>query len=148
MKKLMMTLTGVLMITVYCVAQKSPVFVHSNKAIRGYDPVAYFTEGKPVQGNDNITYKWNNASWYFSSQQNLDLFKANPEKYAPQYGGYCAFGLSNGYKAPTDADAWTIDNGKLYLNYNKDVREEWNKERKQRIDKADKNWPDVKDKGN
>ena len=146
MKKLMMTLAGVTMITVYCVAQKSPVFIHSGKAIRGYDPVAYFSEGKPVKGDDKLMYKWNNATWYFSSQQNLDLFKANPEKYAPQYGGYCAFGLSNGYKAPTDADAWTIDNGKLYLNYNKSVREEWNKERKQRIAKADKNWPEVKDR--
>ena len=143
-----MALISVTMITVLCVAQKSPVFIHSSKAIRGYDPVAYFTEGKPVQGKEDIMYKWNNATWYFSSQQNLDLFKANPEKYAPQYGGYCAFGLSNGYKAPTDADAWTIDNGKLYLNYNKDVKEEWNKERKQRIEKADKNWPEIKDKGN
>ena len=142
----MITLIGVLMITVYCVAQKSPVFIQSGKAIRGYDPVSYFTEAKPVKGNEKFGYKWNNATWYFASQQNLDLFKINPEKYAPQYGGYCAFGLSNGYKAPTDADAWTIDNGKLYLNYNKDVREEWNKERKQRIEKGDKNWPEVKDK--
>ena len=116
-------------------------------AIEGYDPVAYFTESKPVKGNEKHAYKWNNADWYFSSQQNLDLFKANPEKYAPQYGGYCAYGLSNGYKAPTDADAWTIENGKLYLNYNTDVREMWNKEKKERIEKADKNWPQVKDKG-
>ncbi len=129
------------------VAQKSETFVPSGKAIRGYDPVAYFTENKPVQGNENLVYKWNNANWYFSSQENLDLFKANPEKYAPQYGGYCAYGLSNGYKAPTDADAWTIDNGRLYLNYNKEVRDMWNKERKERIEKADKNWPEVKTKG-
>ena len=129
------------------VAQKSANFVQSGKAIRGYDPVTYFTESKPVKGNEKHAYKWNNADWYFSSQQNLDLFKANPEKYAPQYGGYCAYGLSNGYKAPTDADAWTIENGKLYLNYNTDVREMWNKEKKERIEKADKNWPQVKDKG-
>lgn len=128
-------------------AQQSATFVQSGKAIRGYDPVAYFTEGKPVKGNDKLLYKWNNANWYFSSQQNLDLFKANPEKYAPQYGGYCAYGLSNGYKAPTDADAWSIENGKLYLNYNTEVREMWNKERKERIEKADKNWQQVKDKG-
>ena len=129
------------------VGQKSRVFIHSGKAIRGYDPVAYFTEGQPIEGKDKLVYHWNNASWYFSSQQNLELFKTDPEKYAPQYGGYCAFGLSNGYKAPTDASAWTIDNGKLYLNYNIDVRKEWNKDRKQRIEKADKNWPEVKDKG-
>ena len=147
MKKVMMLLIVSAFANGFLYAQKAPTFIKDGKAIRGYDPVAYFTEHKPVKGDDKLRYKWNNADWYFSSQKNLDLFKADPEKYAPQYGGYCAFGLSNGYKAPTDADAWTIDNGKLYLNYNLDVREEWNKERKQRIEKADKNWPEVKDKG-
>ena len=128
-------------------AQKSATFVQSGKAIRGYDPVAYFSEGKPVKGNEKLVYSWNNADWYFSSQQNLDLFKANPEKYVPQYGGYCAYGLSEGHKAPTDAEAWTIEDGKLYLNYNTDVRKMWIKEKKERIEKADKNWPEVKDKG-
>ena len=127
-------------------AQKSPVFVHSGKAIRGYDPVAYFTESKPVKGDAKLVYHWSGAEWYFSTQKNLDLFKANPEKYAPQYGGYCAFGLSNGYKAPTDADAWTIENDKLYLNYNLQVRQDWNKDRQQRIKRADQNWPSVRDK--
>lgn len=109
--------------------------------------MAYFSKGKPVKGNDKLVYNWKNANWYFSSQQNLDAFKANPEKFAPQYGGYCAYGLSNGYKAPTAADAWTIENGKLYLNYNTEVRGLWNKERKERIEKADKNWPELKSKG-
>ena len=127
-------------------AQQSPVFVQADKAIRGFDPVAYFTEGKPVQGKEELTYTWNNGNWYFSSRQNLDSFKTNPEKFAPQYGGYCAYGLSNGYKAPTSPDAWTIENGKLYLNYNIKVRELWDKERKERIEKADKNWPAVKNK--
>ena len=93
-----------------------------------------------------MVYNWNEANWYFSSQKNLDQFKANPEKYAPQYGGYCAFGLSNGYKAPTDEDAWTIENDKLYLNYSLQVRQEWNKDRQQRIKQADQNWPSVRDK--
>lgn len=146
MKKLIGLVSIVLLLGVNALAQKSETFVQSGNAIRGYDPVAYFTESKPVKGNEKLVYKWNNANWYFSSQENLDLFKANPEKYAPQYGGYCAYGLSNGYKAPTDADAWTIDNDKLYLNYNKEVRDMWNKERKERIEKADKNWPQVKDK--
>src|SRR5688572_2151037 len=86
-------------------AQKSAVFIQYGKAIRGYDPVAYYTEGKPIKGNDMLMYQWKNANWYFSSQQNLDLFKSDPDKYSPQYGGYCAFGLSNGYKAPTDPHA-------------------------------------------
>ena len=147
MKKVISTLVIALLVSIACVAQKSATFTHDGKAIRGYDPVAYFTAGKPVKGNDQFVLEWNNAKWHFSSKQNLDLFKTNPAKYAPQYGGYCAYGLSNGYKAPIEADAWTIDNGKLYLNYNLDVREEWNKDRKQRIEKADKNWPSVKDKG-
>jgi YHS domain-containing protein len=147
MKKVLILSAIAVFVNTTLFAQKSATFIQSGKAIRGYDPVAYFTESKAVKGDDKLVYKWNNADWHFSSQKNLDLFKANPEKYAPQYGGYCAYGLSNGYKAPTDADALTIENGKLYLNYNLDVREEWNKEKKQRIEKADKNWPEVKDKG-
>ena len=126
-------------------AQKAEVFNPSEKAIRGYDPVAYFTEGKSVKGNDNLTYHWKDANWYFSSTQNLNSFTKNPEKYAPQYGGYCAYGMSEGHKAPTDPDAWTIVDGKLYLNYSKDVRTKWRESEKERIDKADKNWPQLKD---
>ena len=126
-------------------AQKAEVFNPSEKAIRGYDPVAYFTEGKSVKGNDNLTYHWKDANWYFSSTQNLNSFTKNPEKYAPQYGGYCAYGMSEGHKAPTDPDAWTIVDGKLYLNYSKDVRTKWRESEKERIDRADKNWPQLKD---
>ena len=147
MKKFTVILSIALLTSISSFAQKSATFIQSGKAIRGYDPVAYFTEGNPVKGSDKLTYEWNNAKWYFSSEKNLELFKAAPEKYAPQYGGYCAYGLSNGYKAPTDADSWTIENGKLYLNYNLDVRKEWNKDRQQRIEKAHQNWPEVKDKG-
>ena len=127
-------------------AQKSEVFSPSDKAIRGYDPVAYFTEGKAVKGNENLTYHWHDADWYFSSGQNLNSFSKNPDKYVPQYGGYCAYGLSEGHKAPTDHDAWTIVDGKLYLNYSKDVRTKWRENEKERIEKADKNWPQLKDK--
>ena len=146
MKKIVVAVCVTMITGISLFAQKSAVFIHSGKAIRGYDPVAYFTEGKPVKGNANLVYNWNKADWYFSSQKNLDLFKASPGKYAPQYGGYCAFGLSNGYKAPTDADAWTIQDDKLYLNYNLQVRQEWNKDRQQRIKQADQNWPSVRDK--
>ncbi|GAA4406443.1 hypothetical protein GCM10023187_25890 [Nibrella viscosa] len=127
-------------------AQTSPVFAPEGKAIRGYDPVAYFTESKPVPGDANISYNYQGADWYFASETNRDAFKANPEKYAPQYGGYCAFGTSRGYKAPTEADAWTIVDGKLYLNYNTKVRTEWNKDQPGYIKKADTNWLTIKDK--
>ena len=126
-------------------AQKAEVFNPSEKAIRGYDPVAYFTEGKSVKGNDNLTFHWKDANWYFSSTENLNSFTKNPDKYAPQYGGYCAYGMSEGHKAPTDPDAWTIVDGKLYLNYSKDIRTKWREGEKERIDKADKNWPRLKD---
>jgi YHS domain-containing protein len=127
-------------------AQKAEVFQFSNQAIRGYDPVAYFLDGKAVKGDKNYKFHWKDADWYFSSKQNLNLFTKNPEQYAPQYGGYCAYGMSEGHKAPTDPDAWTIVDGKLYLNYSQDVRTDWRKSEKERIDKANKNWPQLKDK--
>ena len=146
MKKLSLLAAGILFSVLTVSAQKSAVFEQSGKAIRGYDPVAYFTEAKLVLGKDEFVYNWNNTNWHFASQQNLDSFKVNPEKYAPQYGGYCAYGLSDGHKAPTSPDAWTIVNGKLYLNYNIKVKEYWSKNRDERIEKANKNWPDIKDK--
>ena len=137
----------VALITVSVVqAQKAEVFSPSGKAINGYDPVAYFKDGEPVKGNEKISYQWNGANWYFSSTQNLDSFKSNPKKFAPQYGGYCAYGMSQGHKASTEPDAWTIENGKLYLNYNKRVKQMWSKDRLGYIKLADKNWVDIKDK--
>ncbi|HEY6975788.1 MAG TPA: YHS domain-containing (seleno)protein [Chitinophagaceae bacterium] len=132
--------------TTSLIAQKAEVFNLSGTAINGYDPVAYFKEGKPVKGNEKLSYDWNNAKWYFVSSENLNVFSKSPEKYAPQYGGYCAYGMSEGHKAPTDPNAWTIVNGKLYLNYSLDVKQKWNKNQMERIDQADKNWPQLKDK--
>lgn len=133
--------------TIAAAAQKSPVFIQSGKAISGYDAVSYFTKSKPVQGSDQFVYVWNGAKWYFESKENLAAFKKTPEQYAPQYGGYCAYGMANGYKAPTEKDAWSIVNGKLYLNYNTDVQKLWLNKQSEFIGKADKNWPSVKDKG-
>ncbi|MFN8306801.1 MAG: YHS domain-containing (seleno)protein [Ferruginibacter sp.] len=127
-------------------AQKSEVFIKDGAAIRGYDPVAYFKEAKPVRGNENLGYQWNEATWLFSSKANLDSFKLNPQKYAPQFGGYCAYGVSENHKAPTDPEAWTIVNDKLYLNYNPKVQTYWNKDRDKRIADANKNWLLLKDK--
>jgi YHS domain-containing protein len=124
-------------------AQKPEVFSNAQGALRGYDPVAYFKESRPVEGKKEFSYTWNGADWFFFSQQNMEDFKANPEKFAPQYGGYCAYGMSKGYKAPTDPQAWTIVGDKLYLNYNKDVQQTWNKSQQDFIEKADKNWPGI-----
>jgi hypothetical protein len=121
------------------------VFKASDQAIRGYDPVAYSTAGKPVKGDQNLVFHWMDANWYFSSKENLNSFSKSPDKYAPQYGGYCAYGMSEGHKAPTDPNAWTIVDGKLYLNYSLKVKESWKKDQMQRIGQANKNWPQVKD---
>lgn len=111
------------------------------QAIRGYDPVAYFKTGKVVEGDKKYQHEWKGAKWYFSSQQNRDDFINSPESYAPQYGGYCAWAVSQGYTASIDPDAWTIYEGKLYLNYSKAVQNTWAKDIPGNIQKADKNWP-------
>ncbi|WP_375444533.1 YHS domain-containing (seleno)protein [uncultured Fibrella sp.] len=127
-------------------AQQSPVFATAGKAIRGYDPVAYFTESKPVMGDSTLAYSYRGANWYFASAANRDAFKATPDQYVPQYGGYCAYGTSQGHKAPTQPDAWTINGGKLYLNYNAKVKAIWDKDRPGYIEKADGIWPTIQDK--
>lgn len=127
-------------------AQKAEIFSPGGKAIKGYDPVAFFSEQKAMKGIDSLSYRWKDATWYFASNANLDKFKANPEAYAPQYGGYCAYGTADGHKAPTETDTWTIANGKLYFNYNQKVKALWDKDRPGYIGKADKNWPVIKDK--
>src|SRR5262245_15678225 len=85
-------------------------------ALKGYDPVAYFTENKPVKGLSEFAYEWMGAEWYFSSAANRELFMANPEKYAPQYGGYCAYAVSRGHTADISPNNWKIVEGRLYLN--------------------------------
>ncbi len=116
-------------------------------AIRGTDPVAYFTQGKPVKGNPEFAHKWGNTTWQFASAKNRDLFAKNPDKYVPQYGGFCAWAVSQGYTASTDPDAWKIANGKLYLNYNSAVQWGWEKDISGNVSKGDKNWPGLaKDK--
>lgn len=114
--------------------------------IDGYDPVAYFTERKPVKGLKGFEYQWMEATWRFASKENLELFKEDPEKYAPQYGGYCAYAVSQGYTAKVDPEAWDIVDGKLYLNYSKSVQKKWRKKRDEYIILADKNWPELRAK--
>ena len=115
----------------------------SNTAVSGYDPVAYFTKGKAVKGSDDFEFAWNGVDWNFASAENLAAFKTSPEKYAPQYGGYCAWAVSQGYTAKTDPEAWAIVDGKLYLNYNKQVQGMWSEDIPGNIAKGDGNWPGV-----
>lgn len=124
-------------------AQKPEIFSDRAGAIRGYDPVAYFTEGKPVKGKAEFTHRWKGATWRFASAANRDRFAAAPEKYAPQYGGYCAYGVASGYAVKIEPDAWRIVDGKLYLNYDRSVQESWSRDIPGYIGKADANWPKV-----
>ena len=109
-------------------------------AIQGYDPVAYFTDAKAVPGDPEITATHDGATYRFASAEHRSAFQADPGKYVPQYGGYCAYGASQGYNAPIEPEQFTIADGKLYLNYNADVRKRWNEDRGSYISKADAYW--------
>ena len=118
----------------------------SNKALSGYDPVAYFKENKPVKGDKRFSYKYKGARWFFSSQENLDLFKSDGDQYAPQYGGYCAWAVgSNKAFASGDPKQWSIIDGKLYLNYNREIQDKWLLGVNGFIEQGDKNWPEMID---
>jgi len=112
-------------------------------AIEGTDPVAYFTQGKPVEGKKDFSTKWNGATWRFATADNLAKFESNPSQYAPQYGGYCAWAVSQGYTASIDPEAWRIVDGKLYLNYSKNVQQTWQQDIPGNIAKANGNWPKI-----
>jgi YHS domain-containing protein len=115
----------------------------SGIAINGYDTVAYHTKGMPVEGLEQFKTNWNGATWLFSNAENLASFKSNPAKFAPQYGGYCAYAVSYGSTATTEPEAWSIKEGKLYLNYSLSIRKRWEGDAKGYISKANKNWPGV-----
>ncbi|WP_259673618.1 YHS domain-containing (seleno)protein [Jezberella montanilacus] len=117
--------------------------VFSKTAVSGYDTVAYFTEGKPVKGDPAITANYQGAEWRFANTANRDKFSAQPDKYAPQYGGYCAWAVSQGNTASADPQRWTIVKDKLYLNYDEAVQKKWEVNIPDFIQQADKNWPKV-----
>lgn len=114
--------------------------------IHGYDPVSYFTVGKPVEGKAEFTQTYNEGIYRFSSKENRDAFAENPAKYAPAYGGYCAFGTKMGKKFDGDPTAWKIVENKLYLNLNKDVQKRWVTDIPTHIKEANTAWPTIKDK--
>jgi YHS domain-containing protein len=117
--------------------------IFSTLAVGGYDAVAYFKDNKPVKGSPAFTFDYKGAKWQFASADNLATFKANPTAYAPQYGGYCAWAVSQGYTASGDPLVWNIVNGRLFLNYDKSVQATWSKDIPGHIVRADKNWPGV-----
>lgn len=117
----------------------------SGVAIEGYDPVNYFTERKAEKGSDEIAFKWKDATWWFKSAKNKALFQSNPTKYAPQYGGHCANGMSQGHKVSSDQHLWRIIGDKLFMYYSKTGRDRWSSNTDQWIKDANQNWLTLKD---
>lgn len=124
-------------------AAKPSVYATDGIAINGYDPVAYFTMSKPVSGDMAHASDWEGVKMLFSSAENKAMFDADPEKFAPKYGGYCAYAVSKGGTATTSPDAWTVYEDRLYLNFNTTVRGIWDQDKPGNIAKADANWPGV-----
>uniref|UniRef100_UPI0040470B76 YHS domain-containing (seleno)protein n=1 Tax=Yoonia sp. TaxID=2212373 RepID=UPI0040470B76 len=124
-------------------AASPDIFAVGGLAIRGTDPVAYFAQQGPVAGDPAHSLMWRGATWRFASMANRDLFEADPMAYAPQYGGYCAYAASKGAIATSVPDAWTIYEGKLYLNFSQDVRDIWRRDIPGNILRADEYWPDI-----
>lgn len=126
--------------------QAGPVNAPSGVAIEGYDPVAYFKQSKPVKGSPKFSAAHDGATWRFSSAENRDAFSANSARYAPQFGGYCAWAVSQGYTAKIDPAAWKVVDDKLYLNYSKSVQKRWSKDIPGNIRKGNANWPGIRAK--
>lgn len=123
-----------------------PVFTKEGLALSGYDAVAYFTDGKPVEGRASYEAEWKGVRWRFASAAHRDAFQADPGKYAPQFGGFCAFGVSRGYAVDADPFAWKIVEGRLYVNHDKKVQQLWEKELPTIIGAAEARWPNVERK--
>ena len=126
-------------------ADKDPVYtgLFSDTAVGGHDPVAYFTEGQPVKGKKEFSTEYEGAEFRFASAENLAMFEEDPAKYAPQYGGYCAWAVAEGKTAKGDPDHWKIVDGKLYLNYNGKIQDRWEQNQAAFIEKGNTNWPTV-----
>lgn len=124
-------------------SSEAKVYAKDGVAIKGADPVAYFTDESFVAGSAEHTYEWQGVSWQFATAENRDLFAANPEQYAPQYGGYCAWAVGQNTLAAIDPTAWSIVDGKLYLNANQRIQERWNKDIPGNIALAETNWPEL-----
>lgn len=118
----------------------------SGFALKGFDAVAYFAVNNAVEGDQRYEFVWNGAKWLFSNAENLEKFKSDPAAYAPQFGGYCSYAVSKGYTANGDPKAWKLVNGKLYLNYNPEVKQMWEKGEQENITKGEANWIEFKSK--
>ena len=147
MKTLLQSILAVVLLTAglsLSAQTTTKVNVDKNQlAIEGYDPVAYFEDHKPVKGSEQFKFKHENAVYQFASPAHLNTFKKNPSKYLPEYGGYCAYGVSRGYAVDIEPTAWSVVDDKLYLNYNQKIQGKWSEDKSGYIKKANQNWPTV-----
>jgi len=145
MKTVLGSLFAVFMAVVATPALAGDV-THSTPGISGYDPVAYFTDGKPMKGSGYHVAEYKGVTYAFASKEHKNTFEDNPEKYVPAYGGYCAYGVAVGKKFISDPEAWKIVQGRLYLNLDKDIQNKWAKDIPGYIKKSEANWKEIKDK--
>lgn len=138
-------LLATVMLAVPSRAAEDPVYTAflSDLAVGGYDPVAYFTEGRPIEGSSRHAVDYLGAEWRFASAANKAAFQADPHKFAPAYGGYCAWAVSQGYTAKGDPQIWKIVDGRLFLNYDDSVQARWERDIPGHVRSADANWPAV-----
>jgi YHS domain-containing protein len=134
----------------FLVIAATPVFAgdvtHSTPGISGYDPVAYFTDGKPMRGSGYHVVEHKGVTYAFATKEHKEMFEANPGTYVPAYGGYCAYGVAVGKKFVSDPEAWKIVQGKLYLNLDRDIQNKWAKDIPGYLKKSEANWKDIMDK--
>lgn len=129
-------------VTAYADAE-GRIYTEDGVALGGTDPVAYFEMREPVQGSEQHSYQWRGAEWHFASAEHREQFAADPEAYAPEYGGWCAWAAAQGNAASTTPEAWSIVDGKLYLNYSQNIHARWQRDRAEFIESADENWPEI-----
>ncbi|WP_092887926.1 YHS domain-containing (seleno)protein [Roseicitreum antarcticum] len=125
-------------------AKAQPYLAEGGVALRGYDPVAYFTHAEPRRGDPAISAQWGGATWHFTDIASRDSFLAAPDRFAPQYGGYCAWAAAQNYLAPVDPTQWQIVDGRLYLNASARIQRRWQRDIPGHIRRADANWADLR----
>jgi len=146
MKKLIIALMLFSALSTIATAKDLLNLDRSGVAIQGYDPVAFFTDNRPVKGNPQFQSEYRGAKYYFVSAEHKALFDKEPAKYEPQFGGYCAYGASKGHTAPVKIEAWQIVNGRLLMQYDLGVKDDFNKDQQNNLRKADQNWPGLVEK--
>lgn len=132
--------SAVSVVPIIAQTRTGPVNAENGVAIHGYDPVAYHTEGAAIRGDEAFSYDWNGATWWFQDEVSKDAFVADPDRYAPAYGGYCAWAMSNDSIAGIDPERWTIEDGKLYLNYSRWTKLRFDTDIDDRVEAADQYW--------